>query len=120
MFKTPTGVRGAHVVSWCLYNKRFVPLGKLVRHSCDNKRCVNPAHLILGTVKDNFEDMRTRGGWSKPPVMCGENNVTSKLSNAAVIEIHTGVLSDEKYAEIFGVKRSYVREIRKGRRRLHG
>ena len=34
-----------------------VPKGQVVRHSCDNKLCCNPAHLTLGTQRDNYFDM---------------------------------------------------------------
>ncbi len=34
-----------------------VPKGQVVRHTCENKKCCNPAHLILGTQRDNYFDM---------------------------------------------------------------
>lgn len=37
-----------------------IPDGKVVMHSCDNRACVNPAHLILGTQSDNLQDMRAK------------------------------------------------------------
>jgi len=38
-----------------------IPHGKVVRHTCDVRRCVNPEHLILGTQRENMLDMYERG-----------------------------------------------------------
>ena len=35
--------------------------GMVVRHICDNPRCINPLHLMLGTQQDNIDDMMERG-----------------------------------------------------------
>lgn len=40
--------------------------GKVVRHSCDNPRCINPDHLLLGTQADNMRDKSERGRAAQP------------------------------------------------------
>jgi hypothetical protein len=52
---------GSHVFSWILANRQEVPPGLFVLHSCDNKRCVNPTHLSVGTVGENAKQAVERG-----------------------------------------------------------
>lgn len=38
-----------------------IPEGKSLLHHCDNRCCVNPTHLYIGTAKDNTRDTKVRG-----------------------------------------------------------
>jgi hypothetical protein len=70
----------AHRYSWILANGQ-IPEGQIVRHKCRNK-CVNPAHLELGTRKDNTDD-RIRDGTEQK----GETAPCSKLTDDTVRQI---------------------------------
>ncbi|WP_369811150.1 HNH endonuclease signature motif containing protein [Hymenobacter mellowenesis] len=59
-FKVGKFLAMAHKVSYQFINGP-IPEGLLVRHTCDNPTCVNPAHLELGTQKDNMQDRIIRG-----------------------------------------------------------
>lgn len=57
--------RRAHRISWFLCNED--PGTRCVLHRCDNRVCVNPAHLFLGSVADNNSDMFAKGrGVTRP------------------------------------------------------
>lgn len=43
--------------------KGAIPTGKMVLHTCDNRKCVNPEHLYIGTAKDNVRDKVERCSW---------------------------------------------------------
>jgi hypothetical protein len=55
----PVSLRVSRIV-W-EYHNDTIPKGWVVRHTCDNPPCVNPDHLLIGTVRDNSRDMVERG-----------------------------------------------------------
>lgn len=43
----------------------LIPFGMCILHKCDNRKCVRPSHLFLGTVKENNIDMMNKGRWKR-------------------------------------------------------
>lgn len=75
-----------HRYSWEFYNNSTIPIGKIVRHKCDNKLCVNPKHLLVGTQRDNILDMDKRGR-RKIGFLYGELSPCSKYTQAMVLSV---------------------------------
>lgn len=95
-----------------------IPEGALLRHTCDNPRCVNPAHLLLGDKRSNTQDAIERGQHR-----CGERDPKAKLSNQNVVEIRDALARGETgkaLARRFGVGESVISRIKTGKGRRHG
>ncbi len=43
------------------YKKEKGAKGVVVMHTCDNRKCVNPKHLLVATQKENMEDAKVKG-----------------------------------------------------------
>jgi hypothetical protein len=56
-FRMAEGAVPAHRMSYELTYGPIRAAHRVVMHSCDNRRCVNPAHLSLGNVRANAWDM---------------------------------------------------------------
>lgn len=84
--------------------------GLVVRHTCDNGKCVNPEHLMLGTQRDNIQDMidRDRNSFYK----------NTKLDIEKVREIKVRLKNGEHPKDIcldYGVSKQTISLIKKGK-----
>jgi hypothetical protein len=81
-----------------------IPKGAVVRHSCDNRWCVNPDHLSIGSNKDNTSDMykRKREGCSKISFTDAESIRASDKSPAELMAAYG--LSKSQIYKIIGGK----------------
>ncbi len=76
-------IMSAHRASWILHHQA-VPEGLKVLHKCDNRRCVSPTHLWVGTQKENMHDMHSKGRARKA---VGEQAGKAKLTAPQVLEM---------------------------------
>lgn len=97
----------AHVLSYRIH--RGPTRGAYVLHRCDNRRCINPAHLFLGSQLENLADMR-----AKDRHMRGERYPRAKLTDAAVLYMRRSGLPQKELAKKFGVHVSRVNRILRG------
>lgn len=94
-----------------------IPPGALVRHTCDNPGCVNPAHLELGTQRQNMADKLERARSAR-----GERNGKARLTEAearCIKAAYLGGVDRDAIAGVFGVSVQTVWEIARGKRWAH-
>lgn len=91
-----------------------IPNGLVVRHKCDNRNCINPEHLELGTQQENVQDMIDRNR----SMFFG--NSTHKITDDDVREIkrlRKKGLQLIRIAEMFNIHKCYVSQLVNGVRR---
>ncbi len=97
----------AHRVAFVLAGN-ILPDGMCVCHKCDNRPCVNPDHLFLGTGVENTLDRHKKG---RDAPQTGSLNHNSKISEEDVLEIRRRYSSGETQIQIaleFGISRPCV------------
>jgi len=103
----------AHRASWMIHNGD-IPDGLYILHKCDNRKCVNPDHLFLGTKQDNSQDRD-----SKRRQAFGERNGNAKLTETQAVEIlrlSRSGCSNPKIAKMFDMSRISIWELVTGRK----
>lgn len=90
-----------------------IPDGMCVCHKCDNRACVNPSHLFVGTNHDNVLD-RHRKGRSVIPDNRGSNNYNAKLTESDVRRIRElcNTMTDKEIAHEFNMSQNIINRIR--------
>ena len=97
-----------HRVVWEITNGE-IPNGLFVCHTCDNKSCVNPAHLFLGTPLENMIDKVNKGRHNSPR---GEGNAFHKLTDELVISVrkqHAAGVSIYRLSKDTGISKTTLR-----------
>ncbi len=103
---------GTHVAAWRIANGGIpVPIGHVVMHSCDNRKCVNPLHLSCGTQVDNMDDCRAKGRLN---VVCGVDCHNASFTDdlvEAIRRLYETGLSQRKVASKLNLNYPAVRAV---------
>lgn len=94
-----------------------IPEGMIVRHKCDNRLCINPEHLELGTHQDNMKDMVNRDRQCR-----GEKSPFAKLSEKDIPDIRILLQNGVTQSEIalkYNVSRTTVGYIKRNKTWSH-
>ncbi|WP_343743115.1 HNH endonuclease signature motif containing protein [Herbaspirillum huttiense] len=83
----------------------------VVRHSCDNTRCINPDHLLVGTHLDNMRDKVNRGRQYRS---IGELHPSAKISELDAWRIKFGGEPSDLLQKELGIGRHTISKIRNG------
>jgi len=84
---------------------------EVVRHKCDNPRCVNPTHLEIGTYADNTRDKFDRG---RAPNRQGSKHPLARMTEADVVALRKAAELGETHEQLaarFGLSRAHVGKI---------
>ena len=105
----------AHRAAFIIFNG--VEPGPLdVCHTCDNRACVNPDHLFLGTRLDNMQDCMRKGRTARGARLGdrrGEHSASAKLAWADVRAIRASSAPAKELARIYGVTNDNINRIRR-------
>lgn len=120
-------LEGAHRYAWMLSTGKSIPNKMNVLHKCDNRRCINPDHLMIGTQSENIKQAVQRGRFI-PPIFSGENHpaamVTDKQRSAIRDIYFNKKLNQREISELCGIRQTTVSYIvrqdprYKGRQRI--
>jgi len=126
----------AHRCSYEIF-KGEIESGKSVCHICDNRKCINPDHLWVGTIKENMQDAKQKGRLAdqtgrkhteetllklknrrfKNPRAQGEKHWNSKLTKQDVIDIKDKLNQKIKLKDIasqYDIDRSHLSRLSRG------
>lgn len=125
----------AHRVALAIGNTEPDDRSMCALHKCDNRACINPAHLFWGSQRDNILDMHKKGrardyiataargdrhgsrtAYNLPR---GEQNTKSKLTESAVLHMRESKVSATVLAEFYGVTYQTIYAVLKRRTWKH-
>ncbi|MHC3921699.1 HNH endonuclease signature motif containing protein [Alcaligenes nematophilus] len=99
----------AHRHAYRLANRMDIPKGMDVCHSCDNRRCINPDHLFLGTRKENMQDAVSKGRQAKGFAL--PQTKISAYVEAEIVAMAKQGIPYKDIASAFGICRQHAGHI---------
>ena len=96
----------AHRLAWEEWNHEPIPPGMVIMHICDQRACVNPNHLELGTESDNSQDAHSKGRACR--------NGSTKLTVAVVKIIRSSSKTPTELGRYFNVTSRTIHHILAG------
>lgn len=100
-----------HRIVWELSNKKSAT-GLVVRHLCNNPKCINPKHLSIGTPADNMKDRDSAGRH-------GASKITPKDVNIICHLYNTKQYTQKEIGSLFSIDSRTVSSIIKGKHWKH-
>lgn len=104
----------AHRLSWQIHNGE-IPTRLLVCHTCDNRLCVNPKHLFLGTYRDNVMDCLNKGRMIPPTGIhfeVGHVPANRSIDESEVLVIKKAILNrEEKTLKQLAIEMGYKPQL---------
>lgn len=108
----------AHRISWELHYGE-IPKGLFVCHHCDNKNCVNPKHLFLGTCSDNVQDMLNKNLDNTKGEKHKKNKLKEKEVEEIIVKTKIYNMNQRKLAKEYNVSQSLIMRIATNRNWKH-
>ena len=97
----------SHRFSYMLAKGKIHDNSLVVRHKCDNRRCVNPNHLETGSHTENMVDRQIRDRTAR-----GERNGKAKLTASSVRKIRSDTRIYSEIAKDYGVRKETIQLIK--------